>query len=80
MWNKFIKVKRNLIKRIRYFFEINNSKNEIDYIDNEEARDAMIIIYSIKENKYKWREEEALEKSVIKDLLDTCLPFSRLKL
>ena len=29
---------------------MNNSKNEIDYIENEEVKDTMSIIHSIKEN------------------------------
>ena len=61
-------------------FAMNSSKNEIDFIENEDVRITISIIYLNKENWDKEKEEVNLEDSIVKDLLDTWLLSCNLKL
>ena len=47
---------------------LNGARDEIDNMDNEEARDALSIIELLKENLDLWKEEEGGEDNAAEDL------------
>lgn len=47
---------------------LNGARDEIDNMDNEEARDALSIIELLKENLDLWKEEEGGEDNAVEDL------------
>ena len=47
---------------------LNGARDEIDNMDNEEARDALSIIELLKENLDLWKEEEGGDDNAIEDL------------
>ena len=61
-------------------FAMNSSKNEIDFIEKEDARITISIIYLNKENWDKEKEEVNLEDNIVNDLLDAWLLSCNLKL
>ena len=44
-----------------WFFALNGARDKINNIDNEEVRDALLIIEWFKENLDLWKEEEGGE-------------------
>ena len=49
-------------------FALNGSRDEIDYLDNEETRDALSIIELLKEKLDLWKEEDEGEDKTAEDL------------
>jgi hypothetical protein len=47
---------------------LNGARDEIDNMDNDEARDALSIIELLKENLDLWKEEEGGEDNAVEDL------------
>lgn len=47
---------------------LNGARDEIDNMDNEEARDALSIIELLKENLDLWKEEDGGEDNAVEDL------------
>lgn len=47
---------------------LNGARDEIDSMDNDEARDALSIIELLKENLDLWKEEEGGEDNAVEDL------------
>lgn len=47
---------------------LNGARDEIDNMDNEEARDALSIIELLKENLDLWKEEEGGDDNAVEDL------------
>lgn len=47
---------------------LNGAREEIDNMENEEARDALSIIELLKENLDLWKEEEGAEDNAVEDL------------
>ena len=47
---------------------LNSARDEIDSMDNDEARDALSIIELLKENLDLWKEEEGGEDNAAEDL------------
>ncbi|CAI2378027.1 unnamed protein product [Moneuplotes crassus] len=47
---------------------LNGARDQIDEMDNDEARDALSIIELLKENLDLWKEEEGGEDNVVEDI------------
>ena len=47
---------------------LNGARDEIDNMDNEEARDALSIIELLKENLDLWKDEEGAEDNAVEDI------------
>ena len=47
---------------------LNGARDEIDNMDNEEARDALSIIELLKENLDLWKDEEGGDDNVVEDI------------